>query len=281
MVLERRLLLSTIVTALALAAFTFSVDAQTKRRKTPVKAPVAAVPTATPSPSPQQVMTVDSGPKKNERPASSSGAAKPDAVVQLSSTSDSKYVYEFSQPNFDISKIVIEHDDVGRGTITFTKRMFSETETDPLQVSNAALERINAAYKILNFLDTNESYQYEKDYSHLGNMTFILKQGGKQRTAGFNYTMNKDARALADEYRKIGNQFIWIFDITVARENQPLESPKLLDSLDALMRRSEISDAEQMVPLLKELGNDERLPLIARNHAGRLVQKIEKTKKGN
>ena len=40
-------------------------------------------------------------------------------------------------------------------------------------------------------------------------------------------------KLLADEYRKIGNQFIWMFDINVARENQPLEAPRIMDALDS------------------------------------------------
>jgi len=111
-------------------------------------------------------------------------------------------------------------------------------------------------------------------------MTFRLKKGEKQRTVVFNYTVNKDAKILADEYRKLGNQFIWIFDITVARENQPLEAPKILDSLDSLLRRNEMSDPAQLIPLLKGLMDDERVPLIARNHAGKLVERIEKAVNG-
>jgi uncharacterized protein (UPF0147 family) len=79
-----------------------------------------------------------------------------------------------------------------------------------------------------------------------------------------------------DEYRRIGQQFVWIFDIGVARENQPLEAPRLMDALDSLIKRNEISDAAQMIPLLKELSNDERIPLIARNHATRIIKEIEK-----
>lgn len=268
-----------LATALFIASVTASTNAQTRRRKPAPKLPV--VPTASPSPAPNIEPTVaDPGTKKNERPAASGDASKAEASKPAAS-SDVTYRYEFAQPNFDISKIVIAHDDTGRGTITFTKKMFEETETDPLQVSDAALTRINAAYAALNFLDSNASYQYEKDFSHLGVMTFSLKRSGKERTAIFSYTENKDARVLADEYRKLGNQFIWIFDIGVARQNQPLQSPKLLDSLDALIRRKEISDPQQMLPLLKDLSNDERVPLIARNHASRLVQQIEKTKKDN
>ena len=133
--------------------------------------------------------------------------------------------------------------------------------------------------KALNFFDSTENYQYEKDYSHLGNIKIRVKEKDRERTVYFNWTQNKDAKTLADEYRKIGNQAMWIFEVTVARENQPLESPKMLDNLDSLIRRGEISDTAQMLPLLQGLSNDERIPLIARNHAAKLVKQIEKDKK--
>ena len=250
------------------------VDAQTKRRnRTDTKTPVV---TASPTPIPDapEPHVVKPEPKKNERPSNSNTTA-----TDPQPASDPTYFYEFTQPDFDVSKITIQHDDHGKGTITFKKKMFDEAATDPIQVSPAALERINGAYTALNFLNSTESYQYEKDYSHLGVMTFRLKQDAKERSTTFNYTSNKDAKILADEYRKIGNQFVWVFDITVSRQIQPLDSPRLLDGLDNLIRRNEISDATQMIPLLKELTTDERLPLIARNHADRLVKQIEKAKK--
>ena len=248
--------------------------AQTKKRTKPVvKKTEVTEPAPTSTPEPPKVTT--SEPKKNERPTN--GIPTPVEPKQIAS--DPTYFYQFTQPEFDISKIVIEHDESGKGTITFTKKMFGDTVTDPLQVSPSTLERINAAYAALNFLDSTENYQYEKDYSHLGVMTFRLKRAAKQRSTTFNYTSNKDAKVLVDEYRKLSNQYVWIFDVTVARENQPLDTPRLLDSLNALMRRNEISDPQQMLPLLSALTTDERLPLIARNHADRLVKQIEKGKK--
>ncbi|MEO8573677.1 MAG: hypothetical protein ABI481_06880 [Pyrinomonadaceae bacterium] len=266
-----------IVSVLIAAVFlTLAAAAQTKRgTKTVPKKPLVTSVAPTPSPSPDEPTVVKSEPKKNERPASESGMGKGTSVPK---DFEPTYFYEFSQPEFVISKIVIEHDEAGRGTITFTKKLFGDKVTDPLQVSPAALERINNAFAALNFIESTESYQYEKDYSHLGVSTFTLKKGEKQRTSVFNYTVNKDAKALSDEYRKLGNQFIWMFDITVARENQPLEAPKLLDALEGLLRRNEISDPSQMLPLLKGMKDDERIPLIARNHATKLVEKIEKRK---
>ncbi len=221
--------------------------------------------------------------KKNARPESESEMTRSEPAEKLNarpvSLKDTPvYFYEFSKSDFFISKIYIEHDEDGKGKITFQKKDFAEPITDPIQLSPQALERVKAAWQALNFLDSTENYQYEKDFSNLGTMKFTMKKGGRMRAAAFNWTDNKDAKTLADEYRRIGQQFIWIFDVTVARENQPLESPKLLDSLNALIRRNEISDPAQMIPLLNELSNDERIPLIARNHATKLIKQIEKRK---
>jgi hypothetical protein len=82
-----------------------------------------------------------------------------------------------------------------------------------------------------------------------------------------------------DEYRRVANQYVWMFDFNLARENQPLETPKLVESLDGLIKRNEIADPQQMLPFLTALSNDERVPLIGRNRAGKLVKQIEKQKK--
>lgn len=269
-------------------ALTVSLTAQTKRKpskkKSSKKAAAAKAQTVA-------VSETDAPPaiKKNARPESENQTAstektedktnqRPASVVAADKTKP-VYFYEFAKADFLISKINIEHDENGKGKITFQKKDFSEPETDPIQLSAVALERIKAIWKQLNFLDSTENYQTVKDFSHLGTMKFSMRLDGRTREAAFNWTENKDAKNLADEYRRIGQQFIWIFDMTVARQNQPLDAPRLLDALDALIRRNEISDAAQMLPLLNELSNDERIPLIARNHAARLAERIEKAEK--
>jgi hypothetical protein len=271
---DRKIIITLIIVFAMTGAF-----AQTRKKKTTVKKPTVVATNPTPKleePTPAPVAP----PKKNERPGTASPTITDGSPENLkpAQRSTNSYRYEFSQPEFVISKIVIEHDESGKGSVKFQKRGEDEI-TDPIIVSAPALERINSAYDALNFLDSRDSYQYEKDFSHLGNSTFTLRKGDKERTATFNYTQNKDAKILADEYRKLGNQHVWIFDITVSRENQPLEAPKLLDSLDSLMRRNEISDPEQLVDFLRGLSNDERIPLIARNHAAKLIGQIEKKKK--
>ena len=60
------------------------------------------------------------------------------------------------------------------------------------------------------------------------------------------------------------------------REMQPLNAPGLMIEMEGDLRRGDLSDPYQLVPLLKDLRTDERIPLIARNHADRLLKKIEK-----
>ena len=237
--------------------------AQAKRNSRPPGASEPAV-----SPTPPQ-------PKKNERPAAKSIAEAPTKT----SAKEPLYRYEFTQPDFLVSHIVVEHDDTGRGTISFEKRSSKDTITEPIELSAGTLDRLKAAFAALNFIDSTEDYQFERDFSNMGNIAITLKNAGRERTAKYNWTANKDAKMLMDEYRRISNQFVWMFDFNLARENQPLEAPRLVDSLDSMLKRNEIADPHQMLPFLQAVSNDERVPLIGRNRAGKLAKQIEKQKK--
>jgi hypothetical protein len=62
----------------------------------------------------------------------------------------------------------------------------------------------------------------------------------------------------------------------VALESQPLETPKLINRLGELIERDFLSDRQQLVPLVRELSEDERVPLVGRNQAARILKKLEK-----
>ncbi len=270
-----------------ISAFSANSFSQTKKPKPKTVAKKNVKKTAPTAPEPakknerpadetvsDETQTTQTEPKKNNRDGKNN--LRPTAKK---AEFEPTYFYTFSQPNFVISEVKIEHDDKGKGKISFVKRGYDEPVVDPVQLSGVTLEKINSALNALNFLDSTESYQYEKDYSHLGNITFKLKKDSRERETKYNYSTNKDAKMLMDEYRRISNQYIWMFDIKLACENQPLEAPGLADVLDSYLKRSEISDPPQMVPFLKEVSNDERIPLIARNHLTKIVERIEKEKK--
>lgn len=213
--------------------------------------------------------------KHNTRePATAATGGAPSKVEE--STDDARYAYEFKQPDFYVSHIVIEHDARGRGTVSFQRKGLEEPIVEPLALSEAASARIKALWEALNFLDSDADYQTDKQFPHMGTMLLRMKRGERTRTSTFNWTHDASALALTNEYKRAADQAIFIFDINLARENQPLNAPKLMDQLETLLKRNGLSDPQQLLPLLREVRTDERLPLIARNHAERILKKIEK-----
>lgn len=187
-----------------------------------------------------------------------------------------QYSYDFSQPRFYIHHIVVEHDSTGRGRVVAERRGEDAPIIEPLELSAAALGRISSLWQALRFLDSDQNYQTDKQFPHLGTVRLKMKQGTRQRTTEFNWTHDREASALANEYRRAADQALFIFDITIARELRPLDAPKLMDQLDTLVTRGGLSDPQQIIPLLRDLSTDERIPLIARNHASRLLKKLLK-----
>ena len=217
----------------------------------------------------------DQSGKHNPRPQQ---AAATPAPVNENKTEAVKYTYEFSQPKFVVKHIVLEHDANGRGTVTFERLNEDASIVEPIELSPAALERIRSSWQALQFLETETNYQADKQFPHLGTMRIGMERGDRKRVAEFNWTNNPHASTLASEYRKAADQAILIFDISVARENQPLNMPKLMEAMESLMKRDALSEPRQLIKLLPDLSTDEHIPLIARNHALRRIKQIEKKK---
>ncbi|HEX7333707.1 MAG TPA: hypothetical protein VF290_19555 [Pyrinomonadaceae bacterium] len=213
-----------------------------------------------------------SGAKHNQRPPQAAGSA----VAGETKTEAIKYSYEFSQPKFYVKHIVLEHDASGRGTVTFERLNEDTPVVEPVELSADALARISAAWQGLQYLESETNYQASKQFPHLGTMKIGVERGKQKRVAEFNWTNNADASTLVNEYRKAADQAILVFDIAIARENQPLNAPKLMEAMESLLKRDGLSDPRQLLKLLQDLSTDEHVPLIARNHALRLIKKIEK-----
>lgn len=255
-----------------IAALPLAVLAQTKR-KTVKKSPTKKT-TSTPQPTPEAIP--ETPPKKNERDETGKTNSR---GLDSNKTQIYKpvYVYTFDRPGFVYSSLKIEHDDTGKGRIWFKKESFDEPLDDPIELSTATLEKLKGEFIALNFLDSTEDYQYSKDFSNIGNVTITVNRDGKTRTAKYNWTDNKHAKALMDTYRAISNEYTWKFEIDLARTNQPLFTPSLIDALDGYLKRNEITDPPHLLPFLTTLSTDERLPLMARNHVKKIIERIEKS----
>jgi len=214
-----------------------------------------------------------------QQPAETKHNARPDKLTPSApAASDKKalYSYEFTQPEFWVRHILIEHGADGRGRITFEKKNEETPVVESITLSPAALSRIAALWESLRFLDSTEDYQADRQFAHLGTMRLKMVEASRNRTAEFNWTHQKDAGELVREYRRAADQAILVFDISVARESQPLNAPKLMEQMEGMLKRNDLSDPKQLLLLLKDISTDEHVPLIARNHALRLIKKIEK-----
>ncbi|HMT08550.1 MAG TPA: hypothetical protein PKA82_11145 [Pyrinomonadaceae bacterium] len=186
------------------------------------------------------------------------------------------YIYRFERPGFLTSLMHLEHDASGKGKITFLRDGNSEEITEAVRLPKAVVEKIDTIYTTLTYLDSTENYQYEHDRSNMGNHTFTLSRDGRSRTVKFNWTTNEDAKSLMNLYRGIGYEMVWKFEVELARENQPLETPTLMNEMEGYLRRDEIADPPSLLPYLKQITIDERFPLMARNRAEYMIKTIEK-----
>ena len=242
-------------------------------------APRKATPRPTPTPAveqrqPQKVSTRPEEGKGTEEVPASVRAGVP--AKPKEDPNAARYTYEFRQPDFLVYFIHIEHDDAGRGHIRFERRMDTEQLTEPFELSPAALARVRAKWEALGFLESGANYQGERTYPSAGQTRLTVRRGGRESTTEFNYSQNADAQGLAQEYRRASEQALFVFEIKVALESQPLETPKLINRLESLIEREFLSDRQQLLPLVRELSEDERVPLVGRNQAARILKKLEK-----
>ncbi|HEY9435629.1 MAG TPA: hypothetical protein VI260_29575 [Blastocatellia bacterium] len=192
-------------------------------------------------------------------------------------TSGSHYRYLFENPRFTTPVQELEFDGSGQGKFRF-KRKDADEVVNKLSLSPEVLSQIQLILDDMNFLASDEDYQHKKDFSHLGNMTIGYSREGKERTVKFNYTENQSMNRLSDIFRNIVTQETRIFELEAVIANDPISAPAQLRMLENELKSKRVADPHRFDPILKNIKLDEGVPLIARNHADRLLQMIRKGK---
>lgn len=272
---KRQLTLAIIAAALALPGAALRAPAQSRSPRASA-ARKARARTAEPAPAPTPAPQKATARPELQNKVNTRGESPAAAAAAKEDPNAARYFYEFENPDFFVYFVHIEHDEHGRGLILFERRSDTERLTEPFELSPAALARIRGRWAALNFLDSTASYQGQRHYPSYGKSRLRMRQAGRERTAEFNYAADPDAFALADEYRRAADQAVLVFEVRVAMESQPLETPKLISRLENLLDRKALSDSQQLLPLVRELAEDERVPLVGRNHAARILKKMEK-----
>ena len=90
---------------------------------------------------------------------------------------------------------------------------------------------------------------------------------------------------LADETRQVSSAYLTFVAVDAAGRHLKVapvipETDEEKRRYEDAGRRRQIRQAcqcrHQLIPLIRDLSTDERLPLMARNHAGRILKKLEK-----
>lgn len=200
------------------------------------------------------------------------------SVGRLIEPAAATFKYRFENRRFYISVIEIDVTPEASGVLQFKRGETEDILERKFKVSPRTLSRLLHLIQRLNFLESSEDYQNKRDFSHLGWTTITVRQGELERTVRFNYTTSPEMSEVSDILRGLSTQHINLFDIELSVEHQPLDLPRLLEVLENDLRLERMAEPEQLLPALREIANDDTLPLIARNHAGRIVTSIQKGK---
>jgi hypothetical protein len=189
-----------------------------------------------------------------------------------------KYAYKFENARFYIPLIEIDLDAKGEGEVRFKRGESDDLIDLKLKLLPETLARIQEIYTNTKFLESDENYQDKKDHSNIGWVTLTVTAGERQRSARFNYTPNPEIKEVADIFRALANQQMDLFDIETALQYQPLDVPGKLEALETDLRLERIAEPLQVLSALRDIMKNDTAPLIARNHAKRIIEAIEKGK---
>jgi hypothetical protein len=185
-----------------------------------------------------------------------------------------QYRYLFESERFITSRVEVVFGANGRGQFRFMRKE-SEEIVNELKISDGIVAQVRAWLDELRFLGSTENYQYKKDFSHLGRITISQSRDGRTRSVSFNYTENQTMNRLVELFRNIVTQETRVFELETVRATDPISTPAQLRLLENELHSKHIADPQRLVSLLQELRTDESVPLIARNHAERLLKEIK------
>lgn len=191
---------------------------------------------------------------------------------------DPAYRFLFENERFVVSLQEVLLTAEGKGQYRYQRKEMEEMVL-PFVASPAVMEEIKGLFAELDFLRSSESYQHRRDFSHLGTITLGMRQNGTEREARFNYSDRPQINQLVRLFRGLATQESRLFEIETVRATDPISTPAQLRLLEGELKSRTIADPNRFTPLLREIRLDEGIPLIARNHATRLLEQIDRLQK--
>jgi len=200
------------------------------------------------------------------------------SAAEPSTAAGWSFSYKFENKRFYEKLIEVDLAADGAGEVRFERGESDEIIDHKFKLQPATLARIRQLLDATRFIDSTGEYQAEKDFSHLGWVTLLVRQGDRERSVRFNYTQNADVKELADIFRGIAQAEMHLFDIETSEQFQPLNLPRLIDAIENDLKLGRITEPERLLAKLQEVAGNPTQPLIATNKAKQLVSDIKKGK---
>lgn len=171
-------------------------------------------------------------------------------VSPRSSRTAETYRYEFEQPNFLVTRIVIVLDAEGRGTLEYVEKDVPEPTRAPVTLRPESLARLRRlAEQVASLPPAPPS----EKHANLGLSKLSLVVNGQPVVVAFTYTPHPALLELGQFFRGLITQHQRVSQIEVARRYQPLDVPKLLRDLEADLNANRIAEPAALGDLLASL----------------------------
>ena len=123
----------------------------------------------------------------------------------------------------------------------------------------------------------NLTLEVSRKIASMGEKTFVYEKGARRGEVKYNYTRNKSAQQLQSLFENIAQGRTLMGELAFRARFDRLGVAESLREFDRALTSGRLVDLPEFVPVLARIEKDRRLMKLARNHAGRLIARLEST----
>ncbi len=123
----------------------------------------------------------------------------------------------------------------------------------------------------------NLTLEFPKKIASMGEKTFVYEKGARRGEVKYNYTRNESAQQLQTLFENIALGRTLMGELAFRARFDRLGVAESLRKFDRALTDGQLVDLPEFLPVLARIEKDRRLMKLARNHAGRLMARLENT----
>jgi hypothetical protein len=157
--------------------------------------------------------------------------------------------------------------------------VYKESENDEQPVPfSIAPESAAEIFGIVSRLDNGKrALESNLKVANMGQKTILYEDGPERHEVTFNYSLDKDAQALADRFERISETQQYIFALERTVRFDKLGVNKVLLQIESAHDRNRLLGHERMIPLLERVAKNGSYLNMARERAEKLIAAFKAT----